>query len=38
MSQWADSASSGEGDMGTNVVWMYPQLWHVDGKKKQEHK
>ena len=26
MSQWADNATVGEGDMGTNVVWMYPQV------------
>ena len=30
MSQWADKATVGEGDMGTNVVWMYPQ---VSGRK-----
>jgi hypothetical protein len=28
-SQWADSSSVGEGEMGTNVVWMYPQLWQA---------
>jgi hypothetical protein len=26
MASWADKASVGEGDMGTNVVWMYPQV------------
>ena len=26
MASWADNASVGEGDMGTNVVWMYPQV------------
>jgi hypothetical protein len=26
MAQWADHASVGEGEMGTNVVWMYPQV------------
>jgi hypothetical protein len=26
MSEWADKATVGEGDMGTNVVWMYPQV------------
>ena len=26
MASWADNASVGEGDMGINVVWMYPQV------------
>eukprot|EP00277_Geminigera_cryophila_P015560 CAMPEP_0179437294 /NCGR_PEP_ID=MMETSP0799-20121207/21212_1 /TAXON_ID=46947 /ORGANISM="Geminigera cryophila, Strain CCMP2564" /LENGTH=63 /DNA_ID=CAMNT_0021218137 /DNA_START=20 /DNA_END=211 /DNA_ORIENTATION=- len=39
MSQWADKATVGEGDMGTNVVWMYPQLWDggKDQKKDKQH-
>ena len=34
MAQWADHASTGEGDMGTNVVWMYPQVQVVTRNEK----
>lgn len=39
MSQWAANADVGEGDMGTNVVWMYPQLWQPkdDSKAPRTH-
>jgi len=33
LAKWADNSGNSEGDMGTNVVWMMPQLWNVDGKK-----
>jgi len=28
-------AQTGEGDMGTNIVWMEPKLWSVDGVEKK---
>ena len=34
MAQWADGATTGEGDMGTNVVWMYPQVQVVTRNEK----
>jgi hypothetical protein len=37
LSNWADKKSEDVGEMGTNVVWMEPQLWQPDAGKKKHH-